>query len=105
MDQESIGTPEGEEPNDSQNGDKFESDTQKVVRQHLEDKDHVITDEDIANIRIGMTPPVNPIGSDEAEEKNEEVIKDAGAGNEDADEDDKKDGNKERATPWDVIND
>ena len=60
MDQERIGTPEGEEPNDSQNVDKFESDTQKVVRQHLEDKDHVISDEDIDNIRIGMTPPVDP---------------------------------------------
>ena len=34
----------------------FESDTQRIVRRHLENKDDVIKEEDIASIRIGMTP-------------------------------------------------
>ena len=36
---------------------KFETDTQKIIRRHLSDKEHVITEEEIASIRIGMTPP------------------------------------------------
>jgi hypothetical protein len=36
----------------------FESDTQRIVRRHLEDPNHVITDEDLKSIRVGMTPPV-----------------------------------------------
>jgi hypothetical protein len=36
----------------------FESDTQKIVRRHLEDPNHVITEEELKNIRIGMIPPV-----------------------------------------------
>lgn len=41
----------------SSGSERFESDTQKVVRKHLEDKEHVITDDDIRNVRVGMTPP------------------------------------------------
>jgi len=41
-----------------QSSTPFESDTQKIVRRHLEDPNHVITDEDLKNIRVGMTPPV-----------------------------------------------
>ena len=44
---------------ESQKSDLFESDTKKIVRRHLEDKDHVITEEEIASIRVGMTPPLN----------------------------------------------
>jgi hypothetical protein len=43
---------------DVQNPQDFESDTKKLVRRHLSDKDHVITDEEIASIRVGMTPPL-----------------------------------------------
>jgi hypothetical protein len=39
------------------NNERFESDTQKIIRRHLENEDDVITDEDIANIRVGMVPP------------------------------------------------
>lgn len=34
---------------------RFESDIKKVVRKHMEDKDHVFTEEDIRNVRVGMT--------------------------------------------------
>jgi hypothetical protein len=55
------------EPNndDIQNPQDFESDTQKLVRRHLSDKDHVITDEEIASIRVGMIPPVENEGTEE----------------------------------------
>jgi hypothetical protein len=43
---------------DVQNQEDFESDTKKLVRRHLSDKDHVITDEEIASIRVGMIPPL-----------------------------------------------
>jgi hypothetical protein len=46
-----------ENETENTNGDQFESDTQKIIRRHLEDKDDIITDEDIANVRVGMTPP------------------------------------------------
>lgn len=35
---------------------RFESDTKKLVRLHLQNKDHVITDEEIRNLRVGMVP-------------------------------------------------
>jgi hypothetical protein len=44
-------------PETSPGSERFESDTQKVVRKHLEDKEHVITDDEIRNVRVGMTPP------------------------------------------------
>ena len=49
---------EFENRNDNEsNPDRFESDTQKIVRRHLENKNDVITEEDIRNVRVGLTPP------------------------------------------------
>ncbi len=88
---------------DNASNERFESDTQKLVRQHLEDKDHVIRDEDIANIRVGMVPPDFDTASD-SRFKDENVA--------DAAENnllDRADGGKEeniedkRTTPWDTI--
>lgn len=36
---------------------RFESDTKKLVRKHLADPNHVITEEEMRNIRVGLTPP------------------------------------------------
>jgi hypothetical protein len=86
------------------NDDRFESDTQKIIRRHLEDKDDIITDEDIANVRVGMTPPQfdEPTearfeGEEAREEVEENLLDDA--------EDMKKDENldKKQITPWDAI--
>ena|ERR1700694_3833620 len=44
------------ETNDQE--ERFESDTQRIVHRHLQNKDDVITDEDIASVRVGMSPPV-----------------------------------------------
>ena len=38
---------------------RFESDSQKIVRKHLQDKDHVISEEELRNVRVGMTPTPN----------------------------------------------
>ena len=38
---------------------KFKSDTAKVVDRHLKDPNHQITEEEIRNVRVGMTPPMN----------------------------------------------
>ena len=42
----------------------FESDTQKIVRRHLQDKNHVITEDEIRGVRVGMTPPAEETDSD-----------------------------------------
>lgn len=38
---------------------RFQSDTQKLMHRHLQDKDHVITDEELKSLRVGMAPAVN----------------------------------------------
>lgn len=37
---------------------QVESDTQRIVHRHLENKDDIITDEDIKNVRVGVTPAI-----------------------------------------------
>ena len=36
--------------------DVQESDSQRIIHRHLENKDDIITDEDIRNIRVGANP-------------------------------------------------
>ena len=40
---------------EAQDKDRHESDAQKIVRRHLRDKNHVITEEEMSSIRIGVT--------------------------------------------------
>ena len=78
---------------------RFESDTQKVVRRHLENKDDVITDEDLRNIRVGLTPPV--VVGETQEEKLEDTIKEVERESSNTDKDtDRKDN---PITPWDLV--
>jgi hypothetical protein len=76
---------------------RFESDTQRVVRQHLEDKDHVISHDDIANVRVGMSPPLDK-PTEEAVRLSEEKVADHKADS----EDDTLPG-AQKISPWDVI--
>lgn len=87
-----------------ENNERFESDTQKIVRRHLENKDDIITDEDIASVRIGMSPPPDEptaarFGKDEDIDKVEE--EELGDDVEDIDEEENTRGDK--ASPWDTI--
>lgn len=83
--------------------EKFESDTQKIVRKHLEDPDHQITDEEMQNIRVGMTPPEFSEATNarlEGEEAIEQVEKKI-VGDEEQIEEDKNTRN-DKLNPWDV---
>ena len=73
---------------------RFESDTQKVVREHLSDPNHEISEEDIRNVRIGMTPPPP---EDELKDRDEKVADRKTPG-----EDDILPGDQQ-ATPWDTL--
>ena len=82
---------------------RFESDTQKLVRRHLEDEDHEITEEEIASVRVGMTPPILDEATEarfEDEDAKEETERKYLG--DDADEGDVP-AKDERITPWDTI--
>ena len=89
--------------NDNQDKpERFVSDTQKIVRRHLEDEEHQITDEEMANIRVGMNPPVldEPTsarleGEDAIEDVESKMLKDRNI-----EEDENTKGDK--ITPWDI---
>ena len=83
-------------------GEQFESDTQRIIRRHLENKDDVITEEDIRNVRIGMTPAFDEAtesrfeGDDSKEEAEEKYLG--------ADEDREEETTEgDRITPWDTV--
>jgi hypothetical protein len=89
---------------ENMDNERFESDTQKIIRRHLENQDDVITDEDIASVRVGMVPPQFDAAT-EARFEGEEAREDAEDGLLEGTEDMKKDENldKEQITPWDTI--
>lgn len=75
--------------------------TQDLVRRHLEDEDHVITDEDMKKVKVGQHNDEEPSRAAEVETYFE--------GEEDEDKDEKSDKDKDGenpirpATPWDVV--
>jgi len=66
-------TPGNNSEQENKTADQFESDTQKIVRRHLEDKNHVITEEEIRSVRVGMTPSVNELENPELRSDVEEA--------------------------------
>ena len=95
---------EQNENNEGVNGERFESDTQKIVRRHLENEDDIITDEDIASVRVGMVPPEFDRATEvrfEDDEAREAVEDDLTAGTDDTAKDENLD--KGQITPWDTI--
>jgi hypothetical protein len=78
--------------------EEFETDSQKIVRRHLEDENDVITDEDIRGVRIGVTPHNEGDTHHSLEELVEEI--------ESEKKDEKDDGVDETdnpITPWDTV--
>ena len=80
------------------------SDTQKIVRRHLENENDIITDEDIANVRIGMTPAdldeateARFKGEDAIDEEEEDLLGDIDKIEDDENTDDRP------ITPWDTL--
>ena len=81
--------PQQEENNQPEQS--FESDTQRIIHRHLNNKEDIITDEDIRNVRIGVTPPIpdDPtLARFEDEENNGEPAN-----------------YDEQTTPWDTVED
>lgn len=86
-----------QQQNPEQRQQRFESDTQKVVRRHLADPNHVITDEEIANVRVGMTPPPDAPTRQAVSEADDRI-----ADTKINSEEDTIPG-AQKSTPWDVI--
>lgn len=81
------------------NGQPYESDAERLVHKHLADPNHVITDEELASIRVGVvSAPDEPTREavDEFEGRTADVKADS--------EDDEIPG-AQKATPWDVVGD
>ncbi|HEU0063904.1 MAG TPA: hypothetical protein VFQ58_02695 [Flavisolibacter sp.] len=80
------------QPEDNNQPEQHESDTQRIIHRHLQDKDDIITDEDIRNVRVGMTPPISDVPTlarfEEHESNNGTRIE-----------------NGEQITPWDTVED
>jgi hypothetical protein len=74
---------------------RFKSDTAKVVERHLKDPNHQITEDEIRNVRVGMTPPTQ----DEILPSDQRV-----ADRKRSDEDDKTLPGSQAITPWDTLN-
>src|SRR4051812_31219652 len=90
-----------ETPASEGNDERFLSDTQKIIHRHLENKNDVITEEDIKNVRVGMTPPEMDEPTEarfETDDKIDEVEKDYIEG-----ESDEKRLSNKPITPWDII--
>lgn len=91
-----MANPENQLPN--QNGERFQTDAQKLAARHLADPDHVITDEDLANIKVGVTPPDPDAPTQQAVAESEDRIADRKS-----DSDDDTIPGAQKSTPWDVI--
>lgn len=48
---------ENVEENPENENNRFESDAQKIIHRHLENEKDIITDEDIASVRVGAVNP------------------------------------------------
>ena len=88
--------------NNDRNSEKFESDTQKVVHKHLEDPNHTISEEEIRNERVGMTPPNAGKDPDELNKEIEDSVEKISEEEEKRNDKDGEKPNDEPITPWDV---
>ena len=82
----------------NESNEPFESDAHKLAQEHLADPNHVITDEALRNIKVGVTPAVPDKPTEEAIEDAEDKIADHKADS----EDDTIPGGQ-KMTPWDTI--
>jgi hypothetical protein len=85
-----------QQQNNGPNRGEFESDTQKLVHRHLSDPDHKITDEELARVRVGMSP-----GPDEPTQKAIEEAEKRIADRKSIRDDETLPG-AQKITPWDL---
>jgi hypothetical protein len=77
--------------------DQFESDSHKLVQKHMADQNHKITDEELANVRVGMSPGPD-VPTQQAISESEDRIAD-----EKRIEEDKLVPGAQKITPWDTL--
>lgn len=77
----------------------FENDADAIVHRHLADPNHVITDEELRSIRVGVSLSAEEKAGEASTESNENRIADTKTNS----EDDTLPG-AQKATPWDVLN-
>jgi hypothetical protein len=75
----------------------FESDAEKLAHRHLSDPDHVITEEEMKSIRVGMPSAPDQPTEEAIRESNEKIA------DHKADSDDDTTPGAQKITPWDVI--
>lgn len=92
-----MATPDQMPQSGEQGNQRFESDAQKLTNLHMADPNHVISDEEFQNIRVGMTPPPDA-PTQKAIEDAEDKIADKKT-----DSDDDTIPGAQKSTPWDVI--
>lgn len=87
----------GQQTNNSQDNQRFESDARKLANKHLADPNHVITEEDLKNVQVGMSaPPDEP--TRQAIQDGEDRIADTKS-----DKEDDVIPGAQKVTPWDVV--
>lgn len=95
---------EGNENTKNTGNDRFQSDAEKIVHRHLKNKDDIITDEDIASVRVGLSAAEFDEATEarfEDENVREDVENEHLEGTEEMKED--KNLDKGQITPWDTI--
>jgi len=93
-----------QDENREENPDRFESDVQKLTRKHLEDPNHVITEEELRNLRVGMTPPLDDATEARFEEEEAtEEVENKFIDEETTEEDRNLDKPGPKMTPWDTL--
>ena len=85
-----------ETPQNNRRDENFQSDTQRLVQKHLSDPEHEITNEELANVRVGMSPGPDAPTQQAIRESDERV-----ADSKTDSEDDTLPG-AQKITPWDV---
>ena len=93
---ETRNTPEN---NINQNNKTIETDSSEIVRRHLEDESHEISDEDIRNVKIVGAEDSEPVTIG-AEAKSRFDIDE---NSKDEDDTNTPDPNDRPITPWDVV--
>ena len=76
-----------------QQTEHFESDTDRIIHRHLANENDVITEEDIRNIRIGVTP------AEREKEDFEQQVNDAAS----AEDNLSQAPTENPTTPWDIV--
>ena len=77
----------------------FETDTQKLVNKHMSDPNHVITEEEMAKLQVGQTPPE----ARKAQQNQQDIPEaDERAADSKSIKDDDTLPGAQKVTPWDV---